>query len=277
MVTKKVKLGTSVLSVFVRSPPTLALGAANVDLISEGRFILGVGSSHKVQVEGQHGLKYEKPLARVRETVEIIRTLFRDGRVSLHGEVFDLDGFRFSCPLFRRNIPIYGAGVNPKMLELCGEIGDGNIGLLQTVEKTRGVVSHIHAGRRKASRPLATFEIAAILPCVVNTDSAQAKQKMRKFLVDVTGRYPRYNKLLADAGFPEEAREIRAAWLRKDVAGAMNAVSESAVDCLTVAGTPEECDQRLAEYREAGLTLPILLAADADEKIGITDIVRLLG
>src|SRR5437879_9014345 len=84
--TSRILLGTSITSVFVRTIPTIAMAAATVDHLSAGRFILGLGSSHKVQVEGEHGVPYSKPLTRVRERVEIIRRLLRDGRVQSAGE-----------------------------------------------------------------------------------------------------------------------------------------------------------------------------------------------
>src|SRR5712671_652465 len=84
--TSRILLGTSITSVFVRTAPTIAMAAATVDDISGGRFILGIGSSHKVQVEGEHGVVYGKPLTRVRETVAVVRDLLRDGRVQYAGE-----------------------------------------------------------------------------------------------------------------------------------------------------------------------------------------------
>ena len=84
--TSRIRLGTSITSVFVRTAPTIAMAAASVDDISGGRFILGIGSSHKVQVEAEHGVAYAKPLTRVRETVAVIRDLLRDGTVRFRGE-----------------------------------------------------------------------------------------------------------------------------------------------------------------------------------------------
>src|SRR6476646_9073868 len=93
MRTSRIRLGTSITSVFVRTAPTIAMAAATVDDLSGGRFILGIGSSHKVQVEGEHGVVYGKPLTRVRETVAVIRELLRDGRVGYQGETLRIDDF----------------------------------------------------------------------------------------------------------------------------------------------------------------------------------------
>src|SRR5215831_21004432 len=89
--TSHILLGTSISSVYVRTAPTIAMAALTVDDLSHGRFILGLGSSHKVQVEGEHGVPYAKPLTRVRETVGLIRQLARDGQVRVHGETVSVE------------------------------------------------------------------------------------------------------------------------------------------------------------------------------------------
>ena len=93
LATRRIQLGTSISSIFVRSAPTIAMAAACVDHYSQQRFILGLGSSHKVQVEPEHGIPYGQPVQRMRETVEIIRTLLREGEVSYHGEVLTIERF----------------------------------------------------------------------------------------------------------------------------------------------------------------------------------------
>ena len=105
--TTRIRLGTSISSVFVRSVPTIAMAAATVDALSGGRFVLGLGSSHRVQVEGEHGLPYAKPIARVRESVEAIRALLRDGEVAYRGETIAIDRFDLWFTPHRRAIPIY--------------------------------------------------------------------------------------------------------------------------------------------------------------------------
>src|SRR6185295_18237771 len=91
--TSRILLGTSITSVFVRSAPTIAMAAASVDDISGGRFILGIGSSHKVQVEAEHGVVYAKPLTRVRETVAVVRDLLREGTGQFRGEIVRIENF----------------------------------------------------------------------------------------------------------------------------------------------------------------------------------------
>src|SRR3954454_4535503 len=123
--TSRIRLGTSITSVFVRTAPTIAMAAASVDDISGGRFILGIGSSHKVQVEAEHGVSYAKPLTRVRETVAVIRNLLRDGSVQFRGETVRIENFDLWFAPRLPPPPVYVSAVFPKMIGVCGEIPDG--------------------------------------------------------------------------------------------------------------------------------------------------------
>src|SRR5256885_7694453 len=125
--TARIGRGTEITGVFVRTAPTIAMAAATVDDLSGGRFILGTGSSHKVQVEAEHGVLYAKPLTRTRETVEVVRALLRDGRVEYRGETIRIEGFDLWFAPRRPEIPIHVSAVFEKMTELCGEIADGVI------------------------------------------------------------------------------------------------------------------------------------------------------
>jgi len=127
MATKKIKLGTSIVSVFVRSAPTIAIAAGTLDCISNKRFRLGLGSRHKVQVDHEHGIVYERPMQRIKETVEVVRTLLREGKISYKGEIFNIRNYDLWFKPVRSRVPIYLSAVFPKMLELCGEIADGAI------------------------------------------------------------------------------------------------------------------------------------------------------
>ena len=123
LATSRIQLGTSISSVFVRSAPTIAMAAACVDHYSRGRFILGLGSSHKVQVEPEHGLEFSAPIPRVRDTIDVVRRLLRDGSlVDYQGEVTSIQSFDLHFPVFRPDLPIYLAAVFPRMLEIAGEI-----------------------------------------------------------------------------------------------------------------------------------------------------------
>src|SRR5688500_14755285 len=122
--TRRILLGTSISSVFVRSAPTIAMAAATVDELSRGRFLLGLGSSHRVQVEPEHGIPFVQPTKRLRETIDLTRMLLRDGVVSYRGDVIDVARFDLWFPPFRPDIPIYVAALFPTMLETSGALAD---------------------------------------------------------------------------------------------------------------------------------------------------------
>src|SRR5215472_9240167 len=106
MRTSRILLGTAISSVFVRTAPTIAMAASSLADLSDGRFILGLGSSHKAQVEPEHGVVYTKPLTRTRETVAIVRELIREGRVSFQGDIIRIDNFDLWYTPRHREIPL---------------------------------------------------------------------------------------------------------------------------------------------------------------------------
>src|SRR5206468_8192301 len=120
-VTRRIKLGTSISSVFVRSATTIGMAAATVDQLSGGRFVLGLGSSHRVQVEPEHGVPFIQPTQRLRETVDVVRGLLRDGLVSHAGTVIDIRRFDLWFTPERPAIPIYLSALFPPLLQLAGE------------------------------------------------------------------------------------------------------------------------------------------------------------
>ena len=136
----------------MRSAPTIAMAAACLDHFSQGRFILGLGSSHKVQVEGEHSVPYEKPITRLREYIDVIRTLLRDGEVSYKGSVLDIDRFDFWLPTLHPEVPIYAAAVFDKMLRTCGEITDGTILTWTTLSGAEKAAATVAEGARAAGR-----------------------------------------------------------------------------------------------------------------------------
>lgn len=256
--TSRILLGTSISSVFVRTAPTIAMAAATVDELSAGRFILGLGSSHKVQVEPEHGVPYGKPLTRVRETVELIRRLLRDGNVHYQGETVRVEEFELWFKPRRPEIPIYLAAVFPKMIAACGELAEGIILTRSTLKTGAEVRAHLAEGARAAGRNPADVVVTSLLPTAVAPTRAEALDLMRPGLAFYAGFFPRYNRLLAEHGFAEQAAAVAEAWSRGDREAALAAVSDDMVDATSVAGTPDECRERLQAYRDSGIDVPII-------------------
>ena len=256
--TSKIKLGTSISSVYVRTAPTIAMAAATVDYFSGGRFILGLGTSHKVQVEPEHGLEFTRPVPRLRECVDIVRAILRDGEVSYHGEIYNIDRFDLWFEPVRREMPIYVAAVFPKMLEVCGEISDGAILVWCTLDHAATAARHVALGAERAGRPPSDMEVASMLPCAVSDDPNEARDLMREPIAWYAGEFPRYRRLMAEAGYTEELEDVRQAWQNGRTQEAMDLVPASLIDQIGLVGSREECQDKLQAYRRAGITLPII-------------------
>ena len=254
LATEKIKLGTSITSVFVRTAPTIAMAAASVDYFSNGRFILGMGTSHKVQVEPEHGLEFTKPVQRLRECVDIVRGILKDSDVNYHGEIYDIDRFDLWFEPLRKEIPIYVAAVFPKMLEICGEISQGAILTWCTLDHAESAAWHA----RNAGRAPGDVEVASLLPCAVSDNREAARDLMRQPIASYAGRFPRYRKLMVDAGFPDEIEKVRVAWQAGNIQESLNLVPGALIDKIGLVGTADEVQEKLADYRKAGITLPIV-------------------
>ena len=268
--TERIKLGTSITSVYVRSAPTIAMAAASVDYFSNGRFILGLGTSHKVQVEPEHGLEFTRPVQRLRECVDIVRAILKDSDVNYHGEIYDIDRFDLWFEPLRKEIPIYVAAVFPKMLEVCGEISQGAILTWCTLDHAESAARHVGIGARNAGRAAGDVEVVSLLPCAVSENRDAARDLRRQPIASYAGRFPRYRKLMVDAGFPEEIEDVRVAWQGGRIQEALDLVPAGLIDKIGLIGTADECRQKLADYRKAGITLPIVsprfMGAGAKEK-----------
>ena len=276
LATNTILLGTSITSVFVRSAPTIAMAAACVDQFSGGRFILGLGSSHKVQVEPEHGLIFSQPVQRLRECMDIVRVLLRDGQVSYKGSVFNIERFDLGFEPVRRKIPIYIGAVFPKMLEICGEISQGAMLTWCTLEHARKASEHVALGARRAGRNPEEVDVATLLPCTVSDNKEEARDLMRLAIASYSSQFPRYRRLMAEAGFVEELEAVSQAWNEGDKERALRLVPIGLIDKIGIVGSPDECQQRIQDYRRAGITLPLISprAEGKDAKRQAMDVIR---
>lgn len=256
--TERIKLGTSISSVFVRSAPTIAMAAATVDYFSNGRLLLGLGSDHRVQVGPMHGLEYGKPMQRLREAIDIIRILLGNGVVSYQGEVFNIEQYDLWFQPLRPEIPIYVAGVRSKMLQVCGEIGQGAIMTWCALNRVAPAREDVRLGAQRAGRLLGDVDIATMIPTMVSTDRKVARSRMRARVAYYACVIPRYGRLMVDAGFGEEVAAINKAWYDGDHDRAASLVSDGLMDEFTLAGNPDECRARIEQFRQAGIDLPLL-------------------
>jgi 5,10-methylenetetrahydromethanopterin reductase len=276
LATRRMRLGTAISSVFVRTAPTIAMAAACLDHFSGGRFVLGLGSSHKVQVQGEHGVHYSDPVTRVRETVEVIRTLLRDGVVSYQGKTITIEKFDLWFKPTHNSMPIYLSALFPQMLALCGEIAQGLLMVFSTPDSVRKARDHLSVGAMCAGRSLDGIEIGSLIPVAIDADRKMAYDRMRPVLAFYLGFFPRYRRVAREAGFAHVVDIVADAYKRGGMEAAVPFVSDEMVATLTAAGTAQEVRARITEYRRAGITLPIIMpvATANDATTSIAGMIR---
>lgn len=277
--TQRINLATGIVNVYSRSPAAIAMAAATLEELSHGRTILGLGSSGAGVVERWHGQRFEQPFTRLRESVTIIRQILSGGPVNLEGKVFHVSDFRLAVRPPSRKIPIYLAALGPKMLRLAGEIADGVLLYLCPLPKIQDAIAEVQKGAEHAKRSSANPDVAAFLPTVISERAEQARLNVAKviaYYVGGMGTY--YHRTVSDSGFKAEADKIRAAWQRGDRVTATKEVPQRLVDSVALTGTPDECRTRLEEFREAGLTLPVLSFTIEDESArqAVFDAIKIL-
>src|SRR6185369_12346308 len=200
--TERIHLGAGIVNVFSRSPALLAMSAATLDEISGGRFRLGLGTSGARVIEDFHGVSYSKPLTRVRETIQIVRTLLSGEALDFKGECFELHRFKLGFKPLRENIPIYVAGLSPKSLRQIGEIADGWLPTHWPRARLADGLAEIRAGAGGSHRDSGQIEIAPFVNVVVSDDSKKARNQARlplAYYVGGMGDY--YHDSLARLGF----------------------------------------------------------------------------
>ena len=216
MRTSRIRLGTSISSVFVRTAPTIAMAASTVADLSGGRFILGLGSSHKAQVEPEHGVAYGKPLTRTRETVAFVRDLIRDGQARIDGETIRISNFDLWYAPKHRDIPVYLSAVFAKGIALCGEVANGIILTRSTVHTAAQVRAQLTEAAQRVGRDPTKIEMTSLLPTSVGDTREAALAALRPGIAFYMGFFPRNNRMMAAHGFPAEAATVAEAWARGD-------------------------------------------------------------
>ena len=171
------------------------------------------------------------------------------------GEVTNIDTFDLHFPVLRADLPIYLAAVFPKMLGIAGEISEGILLTWCTPEYARIAAGHVATGAVSGGRAADSVEVATLL----SVSSAGAGDGgMRRVAATYAGRFPRYRRLMAEAGFADEVEMVRRAWREGNVDEAESLVPDGLIDRMSLPSDPEARKDRLAEYREAGITLPII-------------------
>ncbi len=252
--TTRIKLATGIVNVYSRSPALLAQSFATLDEISEGRAIVGLGTSGPIVIQNWHSMPFEKPLTRTREAVEILRLALSGERVDYEGECFRLKGFRLLIRPVQERIPIYLATLRPRAVRQTGAIADGWLPTHVSLRNLAALRAPLEAGARAANRPVAAVDMAAMTLAVASEEGAGARALCREHLAYyIGGMGGFYHELLTSYGHGEVADAVVAAWRRGARAAAAEAIPDAVLDDLVIAGTAAECLDAIEARRDAGI------------------------
>ncbi|MBV9821314.1 MAG: LLM class F420-dependent oxidoreductase, partial [Actinobacteria bacterium] len=232
--TSTIGLGSAILQIPARTPAMTAMTAATLDLLSAGRFRLGLGVSGPQVSEGWHGVRFGQPLARTREYLEVVRQALRREQLVHDGKHYPLplpDGpgrpLHLSLKPLRPELPIHLAAVGPKNLELAGEIADGWLATFFAPGHAAEQLASIAAGRARAGKQSAGFEVVPTVPVSIGEDVEYCARAVRPYAALYVGgmgsrQQNFYNSLAVRMGYPDEAREVQELYLagRKHAAAA---------------------------------------------------------
>src|SRR5229473_360039 len=208
-VTSRVRIGTSIVPVFARSPAILAMSALNMDRMTGGRFFLGLGTSGRLVIEDFHGEKFAKPLTRMREYVDIIRKAARGERLDHDGEFFHTQRFRLRMTPYRPNLPIYIASLSPPSLRLTGALADGWLPIYLAPSRMPAAVAELKAGAEAAGRTLNDIAISPQVSIYVTDDIAAARGRERPHIAFyIGGMGVFYHEYMRRIGFGAEADRV---------------------------------------------------------------------
>ena len=253
-VTSRIRIGTSIVPVFARSPANLAMSALNMDRMTEGRFFLGLGTSGRLVVEDFHGETFAKPLTRMREYIDILRKAMRGERLDHDGEFFHTKRFQLRFTPYRADLPIYVAALSPASLRLTGELADGWLPIFLAPSRMAAATAELEAGAKAAGRSLADIRISPQVSIYVTDDPGAARDRERPHIAFyVGGMGVFYHQYMHRIGFGAEADRVRRAWEQRDRDGAARLVTDEMVDAMTILGTPRQCRDQIQAFFDAGV------------------------
>jgi 5,10-methylenetetrahydromethanopterin reductase len=256
--TENIRNGVACLSPFVRHPVLLAVSAATLQEASRGRTILGIGTGFPMRLDLM-GIKHEKPIAAIRETIEICRSIWNGGALNYAGKVFSVKNVK-SLIGKTQKVPIYIAGWKQQMLSLTGKYADGYVAKGgESTQSIRQIVSAIQTSAEKAARKIDQIQVCAYLLTLVDKSKDIAVERARRdpfvaYMLSVQDDY-----LYEGTGIdPEKKKPIAESYFKGNLSEASSFITRDMIDSFTVVGTHDEIASRVSAYRKAGLNLPIL-------------------
>ena len=260
--TRNIMLGTGIVPVYSRTPGLIAQSIASLDLISQGRAILGLGTSGRIVIEDWHGVPYREPLRRTREYIEIVRQALSGGRVNYEGRFFQLRRFAMGVSPIQLNVPIYLASIGPRNLQLTGELADGWLPIWVDLQYLPDLIDTVARASGKAGREISQITVAPQVLCYVTEseeDLAEAEMLMRSHMVYyIGGMGDYYYNLFCRYGYQQEADRVRAFWQDRERGKAAAAISDRMLENITVFGDAATCRAKLDQFRSRGVNMPVV-------------------
>jgi alkanesulfonate monooxygenase SsuD/methylene tetrahydromethanopterin reductase-like flavin-dependent oxidoreductase (luciferase family) len=272
--TSRVRVGTAITNAALRPPVLAAKTAAQLDQAAGGRFLLGLGVANTV-MNDRFGIPPFAPLPMIEEYVGVIRAVLR-GEAGYDGKVFRTGMVPLDSPPVRADLPVYLAALGPRMLELAGRIADGVILNLMTPALAGQAARTVRAAAQAAGRDPASVEIACVVHCCLSDDSAAAGAAARA----MTLRYvlhPAAPRLFGEASGDADLQAVRELVLAGDRAGAAGQVPQQVADGFVARGGAAQCAARLADYRAAGVDLPVLFPIPVEGDWGYEQTIETIG
>src|SRR3954454_14636625 len=279
--TEKIKIGSAIFQIPGRSPAMTAMTAATLDQLSNGRMLLGIGSSGPQVSEGWHGVRFANQLSRTREYIAVVRQALARQKLEFHGEHHDLplpDGpgkaLKLTIAPVQESIPIYLAAIGPKNTALAGEIADGWIPTLLSPEFLPELRKNLDEGAAASGRSLDNFDIAPTVNVFITDDQDAARDLTRPFVALYVGgmgskKQNFYNQLMRRYGFEDAAEEVQNLYLEGKKEEAAAALPGELIDKVSLCGPRDRIKERIEMYRDAGVgTLMITpMAWTAEERL----------
>jgi len=253
-ITKNVRLGTSIIGIYSRTPAITAMAATTLDMLSGNRIVIGLGASTPAIVENWHGVHFDMPARRMKEYIELVRLMTQGEKVNYSGKFFKINNFKMLHQPQRKHIPIFMAAINKKMISIASDLADGILLYLRPFEELNKIAYELKQATKGKG-----FEIACSFICAIsNKEPQKARDRAARTLAFyvAVGKY--YSNFLAENGFRAEVQEIIEEYKKSGAESAAKYVSDNMLSSLAICGSSEECRESLSKFVSTGITLPIL-------------------
>ncbi|WP_458721277.1 LLM class flavin-dependent oxidoreductase [Candidatus Nitrosocosmicus sp. R] len=252
-VTNRVKIGTSIVNIYSRSPATIGMGGITLDTLSNRRVILGLGTSTSVLVENLHGIKFEKPLIRMKEYVQSIKLLLKSKYVTYHGQTVNIKNFKL-LEHSRDDIPIYVAAVNPGMINIATKYADGIILYLKPKDELKMAIDNIKF--KDQNREF--MKAFVIITSVSNKDPSLASLRAARTLAFYISVGRIYYESLVKTKYKPIVERIYNDYNKYGLTESMRNITDEMLNDFVITGSINDCNSQIKRWKKIGIDLPIL-------------------